>query len=576
MKKLRVTIAQLNPTLGDFEENLKKAKEALEVAEKDKSDVVVFPELFLSGYPPEDLVMRLSFLKENRESLEEFASLTRGKDTVCVVGFVDSDEDVYNAAAVVKDGEILGVYRKMFLPNYSVFDEKRYFKPGDKLMVLKMGDVRVGITICEDIWNPVEPLASLSLGNNVHVVLNLSASPYYIGKPSLREKYLSVKSYDHHVALVYCNMVGAQDELVFDGGSLVVDAKGNLVARAKFFEEDVLTVDLDLEENLRTTILDPRRRHLSVSNFDVVYVETEKPKEKVEELRGRVEAIPGREEEIFKALVLGLRDYVRKNGFKKVVLGLSGGMDSSFVAVVAVEALGKENVKGVLMPSMYTSKASVEDALQLANNLGMEAIILHITEVFESYLKALEKVFAGTERDITEENLQARIRGNYLMALSNKFGWLVLTTGNKSEIATGYTTLYGDMAGGFAVIKDVYKTDVYRVGRWYNEWKGREIIPRRVFEKPPSAELRPGQTDQEKLPPYEVLDEILRLYIEENLDPQEIVEKGFDKEVVLRVLEMVRRNEYKRRQAPIGPKISTRAFGRDWRMPITNGFRETL
>ncbi len=576
MKKLRVTIAQLNPTLGDFEENLKKAKEALEVAEKDKSDVVVFPELFLSGYPPEDLVMRLSFLKENRESLEEFASLTRGKDTVCVVGFVDSDEDVYNAAAVVKDGEILGVYRKMFLPNYSVFDEKRYFKPGDKLMVLKMGDVRVGITICEDIWNPVEPLASLSLGNNVHVVLNLSASPYYIGKPSLREKYLSVKSYDHHVALVYCNMVGAQDELVFDGGSLVVDAKGNLVARAKFFEEDVLTVDLDLEENLRTTILDPRRRHLSVSNFDVVYVETEKPKEKVEELRGRVEAIPSREEEIFKALVLGLRDYVRKNGFKKVVLGLSGGMDSSFVAVVAVEALGKENVKGVLMPSMYTSKASVEDALQLANNLGMEAIILHITEVFESYLKALEKVFAGTERDITEENLQARIRGNYLMALSNKFGWLVLTTGNKSEIATGYTTLYGDMAGGFAVIKDVYKTDVYRVGRWYNEWKGREIIPRRVFEKPPSAELRPGQTDQEKLPPYEVLDEILRLYIEENLDPQEIVEKGFDKEVVLRVLEMVRRNEYKRRQAPIGPKISTRAFGRDWRMPITNGFRETL
>lgn len=576
MKKLRVTIAQLNPTLGDFEENLKKAKEALEVAEKDKSDVVVFPELFLSGYPPEDLVMRLSFLKENRESLEEFASLTRGKDTVCVVGFVDSDEDVYNAAAVVKDGEILGVYRKMFLPNYSVFDEKRYFKPGDKLMVLKMGDVRVGITICEDIWNPVEPLASLSLGNNVHVVLNLSASPYYIGKPSLREKYLSVKSYDHHVALVYCNMVGAQDELVFDGGSLVVDAKGNLVARAKFFEEDVLTVDLDLEENLRTTILDPRRRHLSVSNFDVVYVETEKPKEKVEELRGRVEAIPSREEEIFKALVLGLRDYVRKNGFKKVVLGLSGGMDSSFVAVVAVEALGKENVKGVLMPSMYTSKASVEDALQLANNLGMETIILPITEVFESYLKALEKVFAGTERDITEENLQARIRGNYLMALSNKFGWLVLTTGNKSEIATGYTTLYGDMAGGFAVIKDVYKTDVYRVGRWYNEWKGREIIPRRVFEKPPSAELRPGQTDQEKLPPYEVLDEILRLYIEENLDPQEIVEKGFDKEVVLRVLEMVRRNEYKRRQAPIGPKISTRAFGRDWRMPITNGFRETL
>ncbi|MCD6552211.1 NAD+ synthase [Thermotoga sp.] len=576
MKQLRVTLAQLNPTLGDFEGNLKKAIEALEIAEERGSDLLIFPELFLSGYPPEDLMLRLSFLRENKRYLQEFASHTKNREVTVLIGFIDSDEDAYNAAAVLKKGEVLGVYRKMFLPNYGVFDERRYFKPGEDLLVLKMDDVKIGVTICEDIWNPVEPSASLSLGEGVHFVANLSASPYHVGKPGLRREYLSMKAYDCHTAIAYCNMVGGQDELVFDGGSIVVDASGEVISYGKLFEEEIITVDLDLDENLRVSLLNPGRRYMRSQNYPVKIIEVGGLREKSTHFEPVLNPIPRREEEMFKALVTGVRDYVRKNGFEEVVIGLSGGMDSSLVAVIATEALGKENVKGVLMPSMYTSKSSLEDARTLAKNLGIETFMIPITEVFRSYLDVLKDVFAGREPDITEENIQARIRGNYLMALSNKFGWLVLTTGNKSEMATGYATLYGDMAGGFAVIKDVYKTDVYRIGRWYNEWKGKEIIPENVFRKPPSAELRPGQTDQEKLPPYEVLDEILRLYIEEGLDPEEIVLKGFDRKTVVEVTEMVRKNEYKRKQAAIGTKISTRAFGKDWRMPITSRFREPL
>ncbi|PLV56274.1 NAD+ synthase [Thermotoga sp. SG1] len=576
MKQLRVTLAQLNPTLGDFEGNLKKAIEALKIAEERGSDLLIFPELFLPGYPPEDLMLRLSFLRENRRYLLELASHTKNCEVTVLVGFIDSDEDAYNAAAVLKNGEVLGVYRKMFLPNYGVFDERRYFKPGEELLVLKMDDVKIGVTICEDIWNPVEPSASLSLGEGVHLVANLSASPYHVGKPRLRKEYLSMKAYDFHTAIAYCNMVGGQDELVFDGGSIVVDASGEMISYGKIFEEEIITVDLDLDENLRVSLLDPRRRYIRPQNYPVKIVDVGGLRKKSSHFDPVVHPIPKREEEMFKALVTGVRDYVRKNGFEKVVIGLSGGMDSSLVAVIATEALGKENVKGVLMPSMYTSKSSLEDAQKLAENLGIETFVIPITDVFKSYLDALKEVFAGREPDITEENIQARIRGNYLMALSNKFGWLVLTTGNKSELATGYATLYGDMAGGFAVIKDVYKTDVYKIGRWYNEWKGKEIIPENVFVKPPSAELRPGQTDQEKLPPYEILDEILKLYIEEGLDPEEIALKGFDKKMVVEVTEMVRKNEYKRKQAAIGTKISTRAFGKDWRMPITNRFKEPL
>lgn len=574
MKKLRVTLAQLNPTLGDFRGNLEKAREALEIAEQRESDLLLFPELFLSGYPPEDLMLKLSFLKENQVTLEKLVSYSEDKQVAMVVGFIDCREDAHNSAAVIQNGKVLGIYHKISLPNYGVFDEHRYFKPGQEMLVLKMGEIKIGVTICEDIWNPVEPLASLTLGCGVHLVANISASPYYVGKPLLREKYLSMKAYDYHVAIAYCNMVGGQDELLFDGTSLVSNPNGKVVLKGGTFEEEITTIDIDLDENLRINLLDPRRRYMSTQNLPFKFLELPPPKPKKERYPEKPGSHMEREEEIFKALVTGVRDYVKKNGFKKVVVGLSGGMDSSLVATIATEALGSENVKGVLMPSPYTSRESLEDAYQLAQNLNIEALTIPINKVFESYLKALEEVFQQTNPDITEENLQARIRGNYLMALSNKFGWLVLTTGNKSEMATGYATLYGDMAGGLAVIKDVYKTDVYRIGRWYNQKKGAPIIPQRVFEKAPSAELRPNQTDQEKLPPYEVLDEILRYYIEENLDPGEIADKGFAMETILQTIDMLRKNEYKRKQAPVGIKISTRAFGKDWRMPITNRFRE--
>lgn len=575
MKKLRVTLAQLNPILGDFQGNLEKAKRALEVAEQRESDLLLLPELFLSGYPPEDLMLKLSFLKENRASLEELASFSNGKQVTTIVGFIDCQEDAYNSAAVIQDGKILGIYHKLSLPNYGVFDEHRYFKPGQEMMILKMGEIKIGITICEDIWNPAEPLASLTLGYGVHLVANISASPYHIGKPLLRAKYLSMKAHDYHVAIAYCNMVGGQDELLFDGTSLVSNPNGKLVLRGETFAEEIATIDIDLDENLRINLLDPRRRYISPQNLPFKVLELPSPKPKKERYPKKPGSSLEREEEIFRGLVTGVRDYVRKNGFKKVVVGLSGGMDSSLVATIATEALGSENVKGVLMPSPYTSQESLEDAHQLARNLKIEMLTIPIDRVFESYLKALEEAFKKASPDTTEENIQARIRGNYLMALSNKFGWLVLTTGNKSEMATGYATLYGDMAGGLAVIKDVYKTDVYRIGRWYNRKKGAAIIPKRVFEKAPSAELRPNQTDQEKLPPYEVLDEILKYYIEENLDPEEIVDKGFARNIILQTIEMLKKSEYKRKQAPVGIKISTRAFGKDWRMPITNRFRET-
>lgn len=576
MKRIRLTLGQLNSTVGDFEGNVRKAKLALEQAHALQSDLLLIPELFIPGYPPEDLSFRLSFLKANRKALEEFAESTSNKKVVSVVGFMDFDEDLYNAAAVVYDGKVKGIYRKIFLPNYSVFDEKRYFRAGDKLLVLKFGSAKVGLTICEDIWSPAEPLASLVNGFGSQLVVNISASPYCVGKPRFRESYVSMKAYEYHVAIAYCNMVGGQDELVFDGSSFVCDANGQLLARSKSFEEDLITVDVDLDENLRVNLTEPRRRYTYMENLPLEVLQFDEPKQKKQQLNPSIAQPLVREREMFMALVTGLRDYVRKNGFKKVVLGLSGGMDSSLVAAIAVEALGAENVKGVLMPSMYTSKENIEDASLLAENLGIETFTIPITEVHESYLKTLEPMFSNMPRDTTEENIQARIRGNYLMALSNKLGWLVLTTGNKSEIATGYCTLYGDTAGGFAVIKDVYKTDVYRIARWYNDWKGREIIPQRVFVKPPTAELRPNQTDQEKLPPYDVLDGILRLCIEEGLDAEEIVQKGYDPSTVGKVLQMLHTSEYKRKQAPIGTKISVRAFGKDWRMPTTNKFREII
>ena len=572
---LRVSVAQLNSFVGDIDGNVKKIKDAIDFAEEKRSDILVLPELFITGYPPEDLVLRVSFLKENIRALKDVARYSNGKKVLTLVGFIDVDDDVYNAAAVLRDGEILGVYRKRLLPNYSVFDERRYFNSGNRALVLKLGDMRIGVTICEDLWSPIGPLTEEVFGGGAEVVVNLSASPYYYGKRDLRKKYLSSRAYDYHVALIYSNLVGGQDEIVFDGSSLVIDAEGNIIREGKVFEEEMFTVDLNVDEGLRAILHDPRRRDWryraeEVEIKNVGQLRDDKDELKVEKIVWKI----GREEEILRALKTGVRDYVQKNGFKKVVVGLSGGIDSSLVASVAVEALGKDRVVGVLMPSMYTSKESVEDAEILAKNLGIEYHIIPIEKVYFSYIDSLRDVFKGTKEDVTEENIQARIRGNYLMALSNKFGYLVLTTGNKSEMATGYATLYGDMAGGFAVLKDVYKTDVYRIARWINEKNGREIIPERVFVKPPSAELKPGQTDQDKLPPYEILDEILKLYVDEERSVEEITEMGFDGEMVRKVAMMVDRNEYKRRQAPPGIKITKRAFGKDRRMPITNGYRE--
>jgi len=573
---VRVSMAQLNAKVGDLERNVEKAIEAIKLAEMRKADILLLPELFITGYPPEDLILKPPFLKDNIRALEEVAKFTKGKNVTVVVGFIDVDDDAYNSAGILRDGKIVARYRKMFLPNYSVFDEQRYFKAGKSPMILDFEGIKIGVTICEDIWHPYGPMGDLVFSEGAQLILNISASPYFVGKRDLRKKYIGMKAFDFHVPIVYLNLVGGQDEIVFDGTSFVVDADGDVICELEAFEEDFVTMDISVEDSLRANLHDPRRRQGMIRGNPVEIIKMGKLSDKNEKLEGKIAGNICREEEMLRALVLGTRDYIRKNGFKKVVVGLSGGIDSSLVAAIAVEALGKENVVGVLMPSMYTSRESVEDATELAKNLGIKTFTIPITNVFQSYLEALKDVFKDTEPDVTEENIQARIRGNYLMALSNKFGWIVLTTGNKSEMATGYTTLYGDMAGGFAVLKDVYKTDVYRIARWINEKKGREIIPQRIFEKPPSAELKPDQTDQEKLPPYDILDKILKLYVEEDRSTDEIVKEGFPKELVESIIKMVDSNEYKRRQAPPGIKITKRAFGKDRRMPITNGYKDTF
>ncbi len=574
--KLRVTLAQLNPTIGDFEGNVRKAFEAIDFAEENESDIVVFPELFITGYPPEDLVLRTSFLKANLTALEKVVEYTTGKHVTVIIGFIDTADDAYNSAAVIKNGLIVAKYYKQLLPNYSVFDEQRYFKAGDKGLVLTFGSVKVGVNICEDIWSPIGPVSEEVFGGKAQVIINLSASPYFSGKPQLRREYLTKKAYDHHCAIVYVNTVGGQDEIVFDGGSLVIDPAGNIFAQGKAFEEDIFTVDIDVEESLRSVLHDPRRREFEhrIDKSKVMNVDIGSLRKKAKQIpETKFERELESEEELFEALKLALKDYVRKNGFKKVILGLSGGVDSALVATIAKESLGAENVRVLLMPSQFSSESSVTDAIKLAENLGIKYDIVPITKVFESYLNFLEPVFEGKPFDITEENLQARIRGNYLMAMSNKFNYLVLTTGNKSEIATGYSTLYGDSAGGFALIKDLYKVDVYRICRWYNKKHG-EVIPENILTKAPSAELRPNQKDQDTLPPYEILDEVLKLYIEEEYSIEEVVEKGFDRKMVEYVARLVKINEYKRRQMPIGPKLTKRGFGKDRRMPITNRFFE--
>lgn len=572
MGPIRIALAQINPTVGNLEGNAKKIIQGIKKAVEQKADLIVFPELALTGYPPEDLLFKPKFIEDNINLIHQIAQKTG--DIVAIIGFVDRTDDIHNAAAVIYNGRVQAVYRKMYLPNYGVFDEERYFKAGREPLNILIDRIKLGISICEDIWYPQGP-ALIETASGAQIVINLGASPYHFGKREFRKKMLTTRAVDYACFVVFVNLVGGQDELVFDGGSMIIDANGDIIAQAKIFEEDFLVADINPGESFRRRLFDPRQRKESLQNIgEAKLIEIKKKiSPKLSTIKPRIEPDPDPREEILKALVLGTRDYVKKNSFQKVLVGLSGGIDSSLVAAIAVEALGKENVVGVVMPSRFTSKESIEDAEALAKNLGIETIKIEIEEIFQHYLRKLRPVFQQLPWSSAEENLQARIRGNILMAISNKFGYLVLATGNKSEMSVGYTTLYGDMAGGFAVIKDLFKTEVYKIARYINEKHGREIIPERVFIKPPSAELRKDQKDEEDLAPYKILDPILKLYIEEERSFDEIVAQGFDPKLVKRVINMVDQNEYKRRQAPPGIKITARAFGKDRRLPITNAYK---
>ena len=563
-------VAAVTPALrvADVDYNAGQILLMLQQAEARGVAVAVFPELALTGYPPEDLLLKPGFVADNLASLEKVAART-GR-CAAIVGFVDRSHDLHNAAAVCAHGQVQGVYHKRLLPNYAVFDEQRYFAPGQGDPVLFLiGGVRVGVSICEDIWSPDGPAAVQAAGG-AELVVNLNASPYYAGRLEERERMLGTRAADASCALVYVNQIGGQDELVFDGASLVIDASGAVLARAPQFAEDVMVVDLDVRPSFRKRLLDPRGRLWSPPLAQVTV--TSEPADhdgRVDPTRA--EPLP-REREVYEALVLGTRDYVGKNGFTDVVLGLSGGVDSSLVAAVAVDALGADHVHGVSMPSRYSSESSRTDAARLADVLGIDFRTIAIEPAHRAFLEMLAPSFAGTAEGLAEENVQARARGVTLMALSNKFGWLVLTTGNKSEMATGFSTLYGDSAGGFAVIKDVPKLMVYALCRDLNARAGREVISEAVLDKPPSAELRPDQRDDQSLPPYEVLDPILEAYVENDLTAGELEAAGFNPELVRRVVGLVDRAEYKRRQYPPGVRVTPKAFGKDRRVPITNRY----
>jgi NAD+ synthase (glutamine-hydrolysing) len=565
MPRLRLAAAQLDLIVGDLAGNAARILEAYERADAAGCDLIAFPELALTGYPPEDLLLKPAFVAHCTETLEKVAART-GR-LAAVIGFPEAGRDLANAAAVCANGKVQGIYRKHLLPNYAVFDEQRYFTPSSvdgPLFVI--GGVRVGITICEDAWSPTGPVITQAAGG-AELIVNVNASPYYAGRIRERETMLATRAADAQVPVAYVNLVGGQDELVFDGASMIFDETGRLVARAHQFAEDLLIVDLDVRAGFRRRLLDPRGRvsapplpETPISDAQIGAVHEP----------ARIEPLLAPVHEVYEALTLGTRDYVVKNGFERVLIGLSGGIDSSLVAAIAVDALGSDRVTGVLMPSRYSSDHSITDAEALAANLGIETITVPIEDAHQAFTDLLEPTFTGTRPGLAEENLQARIRGTLLMTISNKFGWMVLTTGNKSEMATGYTTLYGDMAGGFAVIKDVPKMLVYALSVDRNEREGRVLIPETVLEKPPSAELRPDQQDEDSLPPYAVLDAVIEGYVEQDLSAAELESAGFDRETVDRVVALVDRSEYKRRQAPPGVRVSAKAFGKDRRLPITN------
>jgi len=585
---MRVGLCQINATVGDLEGNHRRIAEGIHRARAQGVDLLAFPEMAIPGYPPEDLLLKPSFIRGVIERTRSLAPLTAGMTVI--VGTIDRDSDLYNAAAVLHDGEWRGTYRKRMLPNYGVFDENRYFMPGRENPVFVRGETVIGVNICEDIWYPGGPVEEQVLRDGAEVVVNISASPYHAGKVRSRHRMLATRAADNLAAVCYVNLVGGQDEIVFDGGSVIVDEQGRILAEGRMFEEDLVIADLDLDGVFHARLHDPRLRKGRIHDDgdpsprvllparaapagggagDAAVAVEARPALERREAAVHRDLVP----EIYDALVLGTRDYVRKNGFRTAVIGLSGGIDSALTACIAVDALGPKHVAGVSMPSGYTAAASREDAEALARNLGIELRTIPVGDVFESYLRALAPSFEGRAPDITEENLQARIRGNYLMALSNKFGWLVLTTGNKSEVSVGYSTLYGDTAGGFSVLKDVWKTMVYQLALYRNRGGGRAPIPERTITRPPSAELRENQTDQDSLPPYDVLDPILRMYVEEDRAIQEIADVGYDVELVRRIVRMVDDAEYKRRQSPPGVKITPRAFGKDRRLPITSRWR---
>jgi NAD+ synthase (glutamine-hydrolysing) len=576
LRSCRLALAQINPTVGDIEGNVERIRRAIADGRQQGAEIVAVPELAITGYPPEDLLLRRAFCHASREAAGALASQTEG--LVVIVGFVDwQDGDAYNAAAIMADGRWVDTYHKQRLPNYGVFDEQRYFAAGRQVPIYHAGSLVFGVSICEDIWYPGAPLDAMALGG-AELCININASPYYIGRGADRERMIATRAADNLIAIAYVNAVGGQDELVFDGNSVVFDAEARLVARGPQFVEDLLVVDVDLDEVLQRRLHEPRRRaelqhrggHVDVEQVELGFA----PKLNTRrDLLAPIATPMIREEEAWTALVVATRDYIRKTGFSEALIGLSGGVDSSVVAAIAVDAIGAENVVGVSMPSRYSSEGSKDDARALAASLGIRYITIPIEPAHAAMLGMMADAFEGTEPGTAEENIQARQRGNVLMSLSNKFGWIVLTTGNKSEMATGYATLYGDMAGGYAVVKDVPKTLLYDLARWRNRKAGCELIPETVLTKPPSAELRPDQLDQDSLPPYEVLDPILEAYVEDDRTFDEILAMGFDPPTVRRVIQMVDRNEYKRRQAPPGVKITPRAFGRDRRLPLASKYR---
>jgi NAD+ synthase (glutamine-hydrolysing) len=591
---LRVALAQINPTVGDIPGNAAKISEHTAAAREQGAALVVFPELTISGYPPEDLLLKTSFLDQVGEALEDLAAQTRG--IVALVGFPERADDVYNSVAVLADGEVAAVYRKMYLPNYGVFDEQRYFQSGSEAGIFELNGIPIGVSICEDIWEPGPPAMTEALAG-AQVIVNLSASPYRAGYGHARERMLVQRAVDNLAAVVFVNTTGGQDELVFDGHSLAIDQDGRVLARCPQFEECLTLCTIDPREVASARLRDTRhrvnvrrqRRASQIAEPPAVHLASVEVAGGApaagggtaagsggaghpDTVGGAVADLLDPDAELYTALRTGLRDYVEKNRFERVVLALSGGIDSALVAMIAADALAPDRVTCVSMPSPFSSEGTRADARAIAENLGAAFLEISIEDAMRAYDAMLAGPFAGREPDVAEENVQARIRGNVVMALSNKFGWLVLTTGNKSELSVGYATLYGDMAGGFAVLKDVFKGTVYRLVRWRNEQAGRDLVPASVLERPPSAELRAEQTDQDSLPEYEVLDAILAGYVEEDLDAVELARRGLPREDVERVIRMVDKAEYKRRQAPPGIKISMKAFGRDRRLPITNRY----